>query len=254
MKEWSNRRRAWEEGGCRYLLLYCPMVSVIYRDKYVSWSLCLQMFSYLIISLALPLPHSHYPPVILSHSPRHSHQALSDFCSDPNAFVLNSTQFNSGTSSGTDSLSEQRFLENLVVFHACHALDLPPAPNVLLLAESNIMTDDCFHIFSYCALIFCALLFCWPPRRVGLLPDLQQAHEQSIPAGNATSASQRITFAGICWFSYPECFKGSEQIVSQSFWRAVGGEKNWGQDAQLLLHVLSLNDLVPRQVATLSAY
>lgn len=53
--KWKSDLTAEEErvggGGCRYLLLCCPMLSVICRDKYVSWSLCLQMFSYLIISL-----------------------------------------------------------------------------------------------------------------------------------------------------------------------------------------------------------
>lgn len=59
--KWKSDLTAEEEsmgggGGCQYLLLCCPMLSVICRDKYVSWSLCLQMFSYLIISHALPLP------------------------------------------------------------------------------------------------------------------------------------------------------------------------------------------------------
>lgn len=36
------------------------------------------------------------------------HQALSDFCSDPNTFILNTTQFNTGTSSGTASTGPNR--------------------------------------------------------------------------------------------------------------------------------------------------
>lgn len=43
------------------------------------------------------------------------------------------------------------------------------------------------NVLFCCVLIFCVLLFCWLFRRVGLLPDLQQEHEQSIPAGNLTA-------------------------------------------------------------------
>uniref|UniRef100_A0A3Q3SR26 Protein tweety homolog n=1 Tax=Mastacembelus armatus TaxID=205130 RepID=A0A3Q3SR26_9TELE len=39
--------------------------------------------------------------------------ALSDFCSDPNTFVLNSTNFNSGISSGTLLTQSQRALSNI---------------------------------------------------------------------------------------------------------------------------------------------
>lgn len=35
------------------------------------------------------------------HAAAPRRQALSDFCSDPNTFILNTTQFNMGTSSGT---------------------------------------------------------------------------------------------------------------------------------------------------------
>lgn len=35
--------------------------------------------------------------------PRPPRQALSDFCSEPNTFILNTTQFNIGTSSGNST-------------------------------------------------------------------------------------------------------------------------------------------------------
>lgn len=46
-------------------------------------------------------------------------QALSDFCSDPNTFILNSTQFNTGTSSGTAEMLCRHFLEEPFVFCVC---------------------------------------------------------------------------------------------------------------------------------------
>lgn len=70
-------------------------------------------------------------------------------------------------------------------FHICCVLNLPLA--VIMSAELTLMT----HIF-FCVLICCALVFCWLFRCFGVLPDLQQAHEQSVPAGNVTSISSYV--------------------------------------------------------------
>lgn len=53
-------------------------------------------------------------PFSLSTIPPHL-QALSDFCSDPNTFVINSTQFNTATSSGSVSTMHCPSLTWLVV-------------------------------------------------------------------------------------------------------------------------------------------
>lgn len=79
-------------------------------------------------------------------------QALSDFCSDPNTFVLNSTQFNTGTSSGNVSVSNSSNYDGSILLYI-----LP----------------------SYVLMVLCL-------RCAGLLLDLQPAHEQSVPAGNVT--------------------------------------------------------------------
>lgn len=132
------------------------------------------------------------PPLTLPVTLLHC-QALSDFCSDPNTFVLNSTNFNTGTSSGTQSTKHKLPEELCVLFFisAIHTLyTLPDCDDVSTTQYNDSLMFP--HLF-YCALICCVLVFCWPFRCVGLLPDLQQAHEQSVPAGNVTS---------VCHMSY----------------------------------------------------
>lgn len=53
------------------------------------------------------------------------------------------------------------------------------------------MSSKSPRLFYY-VLICCALVFFWPFRRAGLLPDLQPAHEQSVPAGNVTSRRPHV--------------------------------------------------------------
>uniref|UniRef100_A0A8D3ANW8 Protein tweety homolog n=1 Tax=Scophthalmus maximus TaxID=52904 RepID=A0A8D3ANW8_SCOMX len=63
--------------------------------KQARWLVSTNCSLVIILSLFFILLSSFLPlPVTLLHR-----QALSDFCSDPNAFVLNSTNFNTGTSS-----------------------------------------------------------------------------------------------------------------------------------------------------------
>lgn len=123
-----------------------------------------------------PLPRPSLPslsPLLTSHR-----QALSDFCSDPNTFVLNSTQFNTGTGAGTHRPPDKPWL----LFTRHGAYDSRWSP------QSHVMTARCSFV----------LLFPRPPfRRAGLLPDLQQAHEQSLPAGN-------VIFAVTCRASITE--------------------------------------------------
>lgn len=64
------------------------------RVKCVSRSACRVVHDPLVL-------FSIFPPRLHQPSPTARPQALSDFCSDPNTFVLNSTQLNTATSSGT---------------------------------------------------------------------------------------------------------------------------------------------------------
>lgn len=152
--------------------LYCVNPSAICGDMCVSWPVCLcvhRCFPIFLTSLPLSPPSCHPFSFCLSLSLRC--QALSDFCSDPNAFVLNSTQFNSGTSSGTDSLSEQHFLENRFVSHACRALDLPRTSTPKCAFASRIQYNDrqLFPLFFppllcidlLCAAVLLATQTCW---------------------------------------------------------------------------------------------
>lgn len=113
----------------------------------------------IILSLFFILLSSFLPlPVTLLHR-----QALSDFCSDPNAFVLNSTNFNTGTSSGTRRT--RPCARATLSGREMHCT--PPPPTVLMSAELNIMTAKCSHFFFLlCTYLLCtgvllAIQMCW---------------------------------------------------------------------------------------------
>lgn len=165
--DWSNGKFARCQGVAQvhpgqhvmqadqYLSLSCELQSAVWGRKCVSRSVCLTspLWSFFLASLfclicpSLSLSHCYFlsscHPSSLSLSLLLHCQALSDFCSDPNAFVLNSTNFNTGTSSGTVLICPCAN-NNTDVFHALY---LPPI--VIMSADLTIMTVKFFHIFSF---------------------------------------------------------------------------------------------------------
>lgn len=177
---------------------YCQLLSDIWRGKYVSRSVCLMTFPLWSRSLF----HPPLPPCLLSHSCL-SFAIFLPFSSSASRLILAALP------------GSQRLL--LSSKHVCPQLHPVQHRDQLRygLAQATWLFLPCCSSYPLTVLVssepsiriksnlptpllLCTdLMFCLPFRCVGLLPYMQQAHEQSIPAGNVTTLSHSFVIACI---------------------------------------------------------